>query len=266
MNSGRIRRFICCSVFMAFLLTGCGNNTQEEKDVYSVSPTPIVEEKESDETQTEGPISMEEAKNIMINKYGYSDEELDGYDIMAFLQHYKLDRPVSDSLMDNPSVEFVRDVFDRRKGEYLIGGYNSIFGFLDTSPSRPITEADKFVKVGIELNIGDSPADRYVYDLSNKVYYHENVGEMESSDGAVDPMEMADYKVERIENIVSDCNILSWDVHTVVDDDEGSTGSYGWNIVFELEDGTDIAYKGFAQYEEDLFPDFVEARGILAGY
>lgn len=242
-------------IIMLCLVMGCGNNNQKDEVIKSVAPTPIVETKENETEQKEEPITMEEAKEIMINKYGFSEEEIEGYDVRAYLQYMKLDRPVSHSIHDDPPIEIVRDDFNLMKEDYLIGGYNSIFGFLGTSPSEPISTTDKFVKVGIKLNIGESPDEQYVYDLTNKVYYHDDV----------EPMEMSDSRVERISNIVKECNITSWDVHTVVDDDEGSTGSYGWSIVFELENGTDIAYKGFVQYEEDLFPDFVKAREILAG-
>ncbi len=183
-----------------------------------------------------------------IDKYEFTEEELEGYDISSFLHDFAFDNPEY-----NPSPEWARYEFECFKELYVIGGENYIYGFLGTKPTRQITQEDKITKIGFEENVGSGMAKRWVYDLKNKVSYF----------GDTTPVPMSDGEFEFYENIVGYYNIDKWDISTVIKKYEDHTGSYGYKLVFELEDGSLLAYNFYAQEMDWLPEEFLRLKRML---
>lgn len=251
LNNRFIYPLMIVSVCLVFLLSGC-NGKKNDEIQFGSNVHEIKKDSEERKVQRTRPeverLTDEEAIQFMIEKYGFTESEMEGYDIASFV--YELEINSSDN--DLP-VEYIHHTFDLQKGDYLIGGYNDIFGFLSTKPTRALAANDKIVKIGLRMNAGSGPEERYVYNLTDKVAYYNDLT----------PVEMSDDHIRLVRGVVDECDILNWELSSVKDDDENSTGSYGWNIAFELEDGNVIAYHGYVQDPDDLSSEFRLARSIL---
>lgn len=66
--------------------------------------------------------------------------------------------------------------------------------------------------------------------------------------------EISPEKVERLRNIVAKYNVDTWE-NEFNGPYRDTTGSVGWNLSFELEDGSVICYTGDAEYFSDFNND-----------
>ncbi len=169
-------------------------------------------------------------REYLIKMYGFTLEELEGMDIEWLNQkaHFR------DSGM---SVERVREWVDADK-PYASDTYKDTYLFLTAQPNIDIPQGTKVKKIGFYYNPGTF-VQRSVFDIENKVFYVDDDIEHQLD--------------EDLSAVVDEYNIYDWNTENL-SRKLGSTGSYGWKLVFVAEDEHKYVYEGFTQ-DGSAIPD-----------
>lgn len=187
-------------------------------------------------------------KQFLIDNYNFLEEDIDpNYDLVAFMRDYRFDER-------NYSEELVKAAYEENKYYYLPTEKGYISWFLSDNESTPITQEDKFIKVGYSWGEDLSINENVLYDLEKDLVY---------SDGK-EPSELSESKLEVVSGIVKQYCIDKWELCQVYEgDSEACDGWSGWKMVFELEDGSKRAYSGSCGPGEEIPSEWKSLRNIL---
>lgn len=235
-----------------FCISGCNNNVneeagiivQEEKNVIEVNGTDG--NSASENAQVDDILMVGDGAKFMIEEYGFTEEELEGYDVTAFVNEY---------LYDYPTEEYARKRFERVKeyfritDEYLFNKYVEFATFKKNTGK--ISVDDKIIRIGYRT-YENTYNKLYIYDLeAGLAYYGDDIS-----------VKMEDYEIENLNKLVSGYNIDAWE-NEFIGPNRGSTGSVGWDLSFLLEDGSVRCYTGEAEYYSDFTDDMKSVWSML---
>lgn len=233
-------------------ISGCNNNINEEAGIIVQEEKNVIEVNETDgnsvseNAQVDDILMVEDGAKFMIEEYGFTEEELEGYDVTAF---------VNESLYDHPTEEYARKRFESEKefyritDEYLFNKYSAFSDFKENTGK--ILPEDVIKKIGYKT-YENNEYSLYIYDLETGMGYYNDIV----------PETIDDYKLEQLKSIVSRNNIDTWD-NEFMGPDRNTTGSMAWELSFELEDGSVRCYKGYAEYYSDFTEDMKSVWSML---
>ena len=221
---------ILVSVFLGLLVfAGCGNA--------GGSPA----EPDTREAEGEYTDSYRKVLDYMVSEYGLTMEELEGVDVEAFAEDYRLYE-----LKYEP--EEIREILKDQKEYYKKEPEKDAFSILgDTDdipeggPGLP-NDAD-IMQIGYYANAGTLQR-RAVFNLEEKKCYTDNM----------DPFDLSEEQVATLKDMPKKAGISSWEHRYEKADLPETTGSFCWKMVFILRDGTQCIYGGYTTDMTD-FPD-----------
>lgn len=194
---------------------------------------------EKKEDTTIMPVETNSELDFMIEKYGFTADELEGIDLIKFINEYQL--KTRDFTADE-----VRELLATRGKYYIDDGKSKLYQIFDNEPGGSLSKDAKIAKVAFLYNEG-TLEQRFIVDLEENKWY---VDDAKSHD-------MSEEQKELIENLVTKCEIYNWDNY-YTGDEQDSTGSLYWKLVFELEDDSLCVYSGYTQDGTHLPPNYSE--------
>lgn len=171
--------------------------------------------------------SQEEYIDEMVEKYGFSREELESVDVGKFINDYELRER-------DYSLDELRDILDSQGDMYVYDISSSIFEIFDLDGKRKITKDDEINCIGFYENVGTSVS-YLVIDLDKQLYFKDN-----------DPTsyEISSLKAMQLKDLHKESKIYNWELHT-----EGfelpTTGNYGWKLILGTTTGEVCVYTGW---------------------
>lgn len=188
--------------------------------------------------------TYQENLDFMIENYNFTAEELADIDLERFIEDYALD-----SLDYTP--EEVQQILSDERDMYIDDGTTERFKIFDQKSDDTATPDKGISRIGYYYNEG-TLLQRIVFDLENNVWYL-NKNEAVSLD-----TDEADSLLSLDENY----HVFQWDANYEGEEEE-TTGSLRWKLVFEFEDGS---YRSFGGYTKDMshLPDnFREVNDLI---
>ena len=218
------------------LLCGCGDSSTAEKT-------------SEDDMKNGGKnmpdyIEITDNKEFMKEKYGLSDEELEGIDV---------DRLVSDFGFRNTDYtpDEVREILKEFGPTYTVNEADKIFSLLDMEGGT-IGADDDITYIGFLENSG-TLVTRMVFDIKGKVYYYDDA----------EPKALTDDQLAILAGLAEDYGIYNWDQHYLEEDLNESTANYSWKLVFYTADGTVASYDGYSPEGKCLPENYKEVKNKL---
>lgn len=253
-----MKKVSICFVILLIVMIGCGKAELSLEDSGEIEEQDVNQQMSTDVTNDDGEISddnkkaeedilmVEDGAKFMIEEYGFTEEELEGYDVTAFVNEY---------LYDYPTEEYARKRFERVKeyfritDEYLFNKYVEFATFKKNTGK--ISVDDTIIRIGYRT-YENTYNKLYIYDLeAGLAYYGDDIS-----------VKMEDYEIEDLKKIVSRYNIDAWE-NKFTGPNRDSTGSVGWDLSFLLEDGSVRCYTGEAEYYSDFTDDMKSVWSML---
>lgn len=189
------------------------------------------------------------ALQFMIENYGFSEEELEGVDVIKFVEDFEL-------RVRDFSAEEVRDILSAQKDMYVDDGTTVLYSIF-SKDGHELREADVVNRMGLYLNNG-TMNQRLIFDFEENVYYINNA----------EPYSLTQQQSDQLRELPKVCKIFEWDRHTEGDEEE-STGNFKWELVFQIASGDYCTYDGYTQDGSNLpdtFNDFLDGiQHIVSG-
>lgn len=161
--------------------------------------------------------------NDFIEELQLTKDAVQGMDIRIFLQKYKVD--LSQKVNENAvHYQYLRE---------------------NEKINQKLTEEElKTVKRIALCHSSGTDLLSIVIDYENETIYYGDQTYL-LANGAVPTNEviLSEEKIESLNNMWKECEVLSWEKE-YIGTSEGTTGSYGWSLYFELEDGKIKMYHG----------------------
>ena len=187
-------RYVCIFLTGA-MLAACGSGPQREEP--AEEPAEIMDEEVMD--------SRAEAVRFLVDKYHFTEENLEGIDVEAFISDYGL-----------------RDVF------YRLFPTDEI-----PETGNDLDAGSDIVTIGFYENPG-SLQKMILFDIDGGLYYVDDAT----------PHRLDADSIASLKGVCRDTPVCSWD-HRTVGERGGTTGSYAWKMVFLLRDGAECVYGGW---------------------
>lgn len=221
---------ILLSLFLCMSLNGCKvisikNEGEEVKD-----KNEIVTQK-SDQ-------SVEDIQ-FMIDSYGFTKEELEGVDVTKLIQDYELK-------VRTFTNEEVREIIESQAKYYIDDGKTKLFRIFDTLAEGSIKAGDHFNKIAMVYNEGTFQQN-IIFDLVENKWYLDDAT----------LHELSAKQKEMVEKLPEKYEIYNWE-NNYSGEEEESTGSLYWKLIFEKQDGSLCAYTGYTQDGTHLPPNYKE--------
>ena len=262
MRLKKMKIFLMCIVGTMALI-GCAS-----KESLSVSNNnQNVVSKEEDEVSQEEKQRREEdkrrrqeiyesigAKQYLITYYGFTEAELEGYDVDAFVCKWVVD------VRDEPEAEFVRNCWEGKKSRFEKNDDYMIYHIFDKDSERKLTKEDHVVKIQVFSQVGNEPGHSVVADVEKGVFYVDDTT----------PHAMDDMMKMRLKDITNQYDVESWQSSYECYDD--STAYVGWEVRFLLDTGEVCVYSGggasFSGFHDEImeivgcYRDLLDSVGI----
>lgn len=245
------RRCLSISIVLLFamlMMAACGRtkagmSVDDRKNSNGTWTGGETTEKDLEDNAMTGSDGYKKALAFMIKEYGFTAEELIGIDVERLIEDYQFDK------MDYSSEE-VREIIEEQGDFYQLSIEDDIYSLLGSTSDVPSSGIDlpqnaEIVKIAFYENPG-SLQRRMLFDLEDSVYF---------IDDAM-PLELSADQVSKLKNIPNDTNISSWDHKYERNDEEETTGSYAWKMVFLLNDGKQCVFGGYTQDMKNLPEDY----------
>lgn len=238
---------ICVITGTAVLFSGCGEKDKKDPSTVSTDISDENGKKENDE---------ENAKELLKSKYSVTDEMLEGIDAEALVEDYRMDET-------EYTKEEVWEIIEEQREYYAIDPSKEIFSILgnvDEIPeeSNSFSEDKDITKVAYYRNPG-SFQEKIMFDLENNVYYKDNA----------EAYKIGDDAAKEIQKTLKEAGISKWS-HVYKDrGNVNTTGSFGWKLAIEQEDGSICYYGGYTKDMTALPENFTMVEDVLldaAGY
>ena len=236
------KKWIFIPAVCILLLSGCGQKAGKDTQ----KPEVITEEEERDkmddtvkevaEAQS-GDISEE--KKFMMETFGFTEEDLEGVDLIRFIEDYELREREWEA-------ETVRQILESQRYMYVDDGTTAIYSIFSKSGGT-LEEGDIITKFAIEADRGNKE-ERTVMDLASGKYYS----------GDATARSLSDEQIQKIKELVEKYGVSEWKQNFSEEEpDADSTYSFSWLFVIETEDGKYCAYNGYCS-KPDSIPDHVD--------
>lgn len=185
--------------------------------------------------------------DFMIEKYGFTEEDLENFDVSSFVGDYQL-------RMRNYSKEDIQRIMKKNEDVYYNDGTAWIYTLLDLEEGGKIQDDVNIIRIGYYRNMG-SLLEKAVFDLDEKLLYlnEETV------------TCLTDEQTKLLKNLPSRYNIAHWKNY-YEGQEEKSTGSFRWRLVFEAEDGSSYVYGGYTGDMTYIPDNFAEVDEELYGF
>lgn len=265
--------FVMIAIFSGISIMGCGSRESDFRSNSDDTVSSVGVESQKNETEqadsvgfTENDTSTDKSnaeseddfmnKNssdlsairvFMMEEYGLSEEELEGYDLIRLMDDYDFRE------MDYTTEE-VREILADQGEYYKDTGYTELFYFLNAEEGGNIKDAGEVQRIGFLYNEG-TIIRRVVYDLKEEKIY----------DDSTESVDMTKEQVQKLSTLVDDYRIYEWDNRYFEGDKIETTGSLGWKIVFECTDGSECVYGGYTRDMSNLPDHFSEVTDTLLG-
>mgnify|MGYP001652672404 CR=1 FL=1 len=178
-----------------------------------------------------------------MERYGFSEEELAGIDVIQFIRDYQLESR-------QYSKEEILAILESEADAYIDDGTTQIFLILE-QPGRKLTNEDTIITAGFYLNEGTA-IDKVVCDLENNVFYY----------NTPDAYHLSQELKEELLKLSTSGKLRDWELHT--EGKEGpSTGSYYWILAFETKNGEFCTYDGFTRDMSHLPDGYYDVKHIF---
>ena len=169
-----------------------------------------------------------------------TEEELEGVNFEAMVEEYDLKEGLEVSL---DLRGFILGV----KNDFLLEGYALHYQYLlESEPSDNQIDSDDLVNVEV-ISFQYNPNSYYgtmVFDLEKKKgYFGDCVELLKASALPTDEIDLSDEQVEELRILLIKNHVEEWEErYSYVD--ESSTGSFWWQLIYELEDGRIFKHSG----------------------
>ena len=227
--------------------TAGGGAADDEKSANDASENIIADSEVTEMTGAEG---YKKALAFMVNKYGFTVEELLGIDVEALIEDYQLET-------EDYTKEEIVEILEDQRDYYLLDPADEVFSLLGNTnevnaDSVDLPENADIAKVAIYINSG-SLQNRYLFDFEENLYY--------VNDGI--PYILEDEQIEAIKAGIKEAGLSTWDHYYENSEEKDTTGSLRWKLVILLRDGTECAYGGYTRDMSTLPDSFDKLRTAL---
>lgn len=164
---------------------------------------------------------------FMMTAYGFREEELLGIDLKRLIEDYGLRREAY-------TADEVREILELEADVYQDDGSTELFSILEEEGGT-LKEGAEICRIGYYCNQG-TLIRKLVFDLENQQFYVNNT----------DPQPLSKEQIRTLRELPSKWGIGKWDSY-YEGEEEPSTGSLKWKLVFELEDGSCGVYGGYTK-------------------
>ena len=260
-------RFIIAIVLGLMLsVSGCGQGVKQvaaEESITDYETESVVEEAEgSDSVKGDNTADTEEdtmtgsegykkALVFMIEKYGFTVEELLGLDVEALIADYRLDS-------EDYTKEEIAEIIEDQREYYLLNPADEIFSILGNPDDVPAISSDlpenaDIAKIAMYINSG-SLQRRVLFDLEDELYY--------VNDGT--PYVLEPEEADKLKAVLKEAGVSSWEHVYEKDGEPETTGSLGWKLVIVLKDQTECVYGGYTRDMSNLPDGFDQVDTVFS--
>lgn len=234
-----------CLLAAALCLCGCGTAPGGRADHPASSQTDS-EAKEVSTMTDNNLYSREENRQFLMDQYGFTADQLEGIDLTRFIADYQL------RTRDYPA-EKVQGFLRRNRDIYQDDGTTELYALLDTAEEGGLPEGAAVQRIGYYRNVG-ALRQRMVFDLANGVYYLD--------DATSHPL--TTEQTGLLKGTADRWGVPGWEAYCQ-GEEQPTTGSFRWRLVFELEDGSRCAYGGYTGDMSHLPANFYDLNRELMG-
>lgn len=207
------KRIVSCLFIVLMFAYGCGNS--------------VIDPKEGVTKMTTINSAAQDNLTFMMEKYGFSADELEGLDLEKFISRYEL-------RTRDYTAEEIREKLNSVGDRYKDDGTTRIYSILEAEETGSYEGGD-VILIGFYYNSGTF-TQRAVFDLESAVCYIDTA----------EPNLLTDEQIATLKSIAERNRVASWDSH-YEGEEEPSTGNYSWKLVFQVSDGTFSKYDGYTQ-------------------
>ena len=178
------------------------------------------------------------AKQYMMNNYGLTEDEVDGYDINSFVQYWQI------LSWNEENVEYVHILWNDEKDNYKLTDEYIIYHMYNVKESdRRLTSEDTIVRIGGYRQIGNNPIHPVVVDVEKGVFYVDDTTQHEI------PTEELEY----FKDVNKNADVENW-VLDFSDYEPDNTGSVAYEVRFELDTGEVCIYSAGGSTSDNFPP------------
>lgn len=208
-----IKRIMLLFVIVAAGVCGCRNQKPGNS--------------EEVEKMTKETAGHEDDLTFMMTTYGLEKEELAGIDLKRLIEDYQM-------RTREYTAEEIREILTDEADMYQDDGSTALFAILEQEGGA-LEDTDQISRIGYFYNPG-TLVQKAVFDLENKLFYVDNTDSH--------PLTEEQYKL--LKELPEKWQITDWDEWYEGEEQE-STGSFAWKLVFELADGSFCVYGGYTK-------------------
>lgn len=241
------RRIIKYAAVLILLLaiTGCGTGTKEDNKDIDTNSTAILE----DNTMT-GSDDYKKALTFMIEKYGFTVEELLGVDVEALIEDYCLES-------EEYTKEEIQEILEDMGDSYRLSSAREAFSVLGNTSEVPADSPDlpenpDIARLALYINSG-SRQQRMAFDFEDYLYY---------TDDEV-PYILEEEQADALKSVLNEAGVSSWNHYYEDGDEPETTGSLRWKLVIVLKDGTICSYGGYTRDMSNLPENFSRLEEVF---
>lgn len=223
-------RFVLTMVLVAIGLYGCQSR--------NINIGNRVENMSSENRQYQDDMAF------MIEHYGISEEALQDIDLNQFMEDYQLK-------IRDYTTEEILEILSEEGDIYLIDDNKRLFAILQEEEGGTLEENTEIQCIGYYRNEG-TRIQKAIFDLEKKTFYVDGVN----------ANILTNEQFETLKELPSKYEIAKWNNYYECDEQE-STGSFRWKLVFVLENGQTCVYGGYTGDMSNLPESFLEVNKEL---
>ena len=188
--------------------------------------------------------TYQENLDFLMEKYDFTADELADIDLERFIEDYDLYN------LDYTPEE-IQQILSDERDMYIDNGVTERFKIFDQKSDDTTTPDMKITRIGYYYNEG-TLFQRIVFDFQNNVWYlNEN-----------EAVHLEKDEADSLLSLDDKYHVFQWDANYEGEEEE-TTGSLRWKLVFEFENGS---YRSFGGYTRDMshLPDnFREVSDLI---
>ncbi len=181
-------------------------------------------------------------KEYLIAEYNLTEDEIEDVDLDVFIEELQLTKENVQGIDMHIFLQKYKEDLNQKVNE------NAVYYQYITENERineKLTEEElqTIKRVALCRSSGTDLLSIIIDYEKAIIYYGKQVYLL--NDGAVPTNEviLSEEKIENLNSMWKECEVLSWEKE-YIGTSEGTTGSYGWSLYFELEDGKIKMYHG----------------------
>lgn len=219
-------------ILIMLIICGC----IEKEDMPSKKSEAVLSEEKA--------MNAEEVKKFMIDNYNLSEDELDGVDVVRFANDYQI-------FSRNYSPDEIREILVEEADSYQDDGTTTLYSILEETSNNKVTKDTQITCIAYLYNEGTF-YQRGVYDLSKEIYYMNDAK----------PHVMDTNHKKTLDSLIDEYEISRWELD-YRGEEEPTTGSLEWKVVFVDSKGSKYVYSGYTQDGTHLPDNFKPVMNVL---